>query len=106
MCIRDSPKLVCFILFVQTALRAVALAFARAGNKSDAKMAMIAITTNSSISVKAPILVDFLDFILIGFKEKYRLLMSLATPEPNLIGNNLNAHPDQVESPTKTKREA
>jgi hypothetical protein len=37
----------------------LALALARAGNSMPAKMAMMAITTNSSMSVKAPILVFF-----------------------------------------------
>jgi hypothetical protein len=43
----------CLALFTQTILCAFVLAFAKAGNNNPARMAMMAITTNNSISVKA-----------------------------------------------------
>src|SRR5438874_1387774 len=42
---------ICFKLFMQLMRRARSFAFESAGSNIDAKMAMIAITTNSSISV-------------------------------------------------------
>ena len=50
----DKPT--CFKLLVQAIFCALALALARAGRSKPANMAMMAITTNSSMSVKAPIL--------------------------------------------------
>src|SRR5438093_6545814 len=53
---RRNDKPTCFKLFTQEILWALALALARAGRSSPARMAMMAITTNSSMSVKAPAL--------------------------------------------------
>src|SRR2546430_17558645 len=50
----DKPT--CFKLLVQAIFCALALALARAGRSKPANMAMMAITTNSSMSVKAPTL--------------------------------------------------
>src|SRR3954465_5570003 len=44
----------CFSLFMQVTRIALSFAFASAGNSIAARMAMMAITTNNSISVKAP----------------------------------------------------
>ena len=47
------PRSSCFWLLRQAALVAFSLARARAGRSSEARIAMIAITTSSSIKVKA-----------------------------------------------------
>src|SRR5947208_11206830 len=49
--VRASPH--CLQLLAQSTLSALALAFASAGNNKAARMAMMAMTTNSSMSVKA-----------------------------------------------------
>src|SRR5437763_6663519 len=49
--VRASPH--CLQLLAQSTLSALALAFARAGNNKAARMAMMAMTTNSSMSVNA-----------------------------------------------------
>lgn len=54
------PKPICFMLLIQEALRAFSRARAKTGNRIAAKIAMIAMTTKSSIRVKA----DFLDLEL------------------------------------------
>jgi hypothetical protein len=56
-------KPICLLLFMQDAACAFALAFAKAGNSIAAKMAMMAITTNSSISVNAVEQHFFVSFI-------------------------------------------
>ena len=47
------PRLICRKLFMQFVRRAAAFARDKAGNNNAARMAMIAITTNSSIKVNA-----------------------------------------------------
>src|SRR6266849_8567169 len=47
------PKLTCFSLAMQSMRFAFALALASAGRSNPARMAMIAMTTNNSMSVKA-----------------------------------------------------
>ena len=46
------PKMICLILLKHLIPLAFSLALARAGSSSDARIAMIAITTSSSIRVK------------------------------------------------------
>ncbi len=48
------PNPTCLRLLVQLMRAALALALASAGKSKPARMAMMAITTNSSMSVKAP----------------------------------------------------
>ena len=50
MCV---ASVICFTLFWHWMVIAFSLALARAGNNMPAKMAMIAMTTNNSIRVKA-----------------------------------------------------
>src|SRR4051812_20106452 len=51
-----SARYICFRLFTQAILLAFAFAEASAGNRSPARIAMIAITTNNSISVNPSLL--------------------------------------------------
>src|SRR5437899_11834688 len=60
-------KPTCFRLFVQLMRCARALARASAGNNMAARMAMIAITTNNSISVKALICFRRFFITFVGF---------------------------------------
>jgi hypothetical protein len=49
----------CFILLVQAALRAWSLALEKTGNRIAAKMAIMAITTSSSINVNPRLRIPF-----------------------------------------------
>jgi len=58
------PNVNCLVLFMHEIPRARSLALASAGRIMDARIAMIAITTSSSINVKAPNTLLFLEFLV------------------------------------------
>src|ERR1043166_3103724 len=62
---------ICFSLLRHLVFMARALAFAKAGNNKEARIAMIAMTTNNSINVKA--CVRFSDILVVlGFAQNMR----------------------------------
>src|SRR5664279_1240518 len=64
------PNCICFKLFMQEIRRARSLAVANAGNSMAARMAMMAMTTSSSIKVKPPPmkgLTGQMDFFMVSF---------------------------------------
>jgi hypothetical protein len=104
---------ICLLLFIQEACCALALAFAKAGNSIAAKIAMIAITTNSSISVKAVKQQIFLSFIESNsdfpfLEANERIDVFIATTKITMSTSEImpytttleNLHKDVVERPT------
>src|SRR6202012_2732897 len=80
------PKASCFWLLKHVACCARFLAEAKAGNNMAARIAMMAITTSSSIRVNASADFLYVNFIISNHLKRWR---GLQTPPPASLANGL-----------------